>query len=945
MGNNVQLCLLFLCGFLSALGSSQTIHRMAVRSDVRFRFATTEMTCVMSNDNDAASELTFDVTLPKEAFIANFSMEIEGKTYPGNVRKKQEARQEYLAARRSGSSGGLVEQSARHSNKFDVSVNIAAGRNVTFTLIYQELLRRRNGSYEYAVYIDGKSLSKIQDFSVEIYVQDRNVIENVRTPEMRKEIITNEVEDVNTLTQITNPSETTLYVVYRPTPAQLREQGAGWFVLQYDVESDSAGELLVVDGYFVHFFLPPDDLPPLPLDIVFVLDISGSMAGHKMQQLKDAMRIILDDLRETDRFNILLFDGSVQVWRESLQEASESNVDHAQSYVSAINYRGSTNLHLALMRGLEMLQGSKEKTRVPMMFFLTDGMATSGEQNSEKIVADVSRKNEGVVNIYNLAFGAGADYQLLRQISAKNNGFARKIYEASDAAQQVSGLYREISTIVIRDLRVTYHSSSNNDSGDIIRPPTPLIVDNRTVTICDLSLLFGKSDFVVAGKLQRSTDVGAAMVPERAGGLTMQVSGQGAMQKVNFVLEENDLNQLTLTGDNPFWSVPRDLSKMAERTWAFLSIKQLLKEKTAAQEDQSLVEELEKQILDLSLKYHFVTPLTSMVVTRPQDNLKKSASKEEASFTSDEDLPAVQSGQNQGVRASYSSRRHPMAHSVQRQAMPPRPSVSRHGNMLGHSAGGEPADYDLMGFIPMMTSLPAFTSTRQPPRPTTAPNPLHKRGRKDRKRKGKKSKKGRRGKKKDKKCIRNKRVVLQSVVVQGQGTPGACYELKAARTPVHNYTLFSDLRANFSVTVAMKKKFLQALHIHHRDAQVMVKVNAKGELTSDLPPAGPATPRFNIMPDGQRLHLRQGQVFITVSITKKTCKASFVAVVVGFSGSDTMPIDSFTGVVAKAFEVPRSKRRKAKGKKRRFPKGCKGINVPADRVAIVKGKQLLRYRA
>ena len=47
---------------------------MAIRSDIRFRFATTEVECVMSNDNTKAQELVFDVTLPKDAFISNFSM-------------------------------------------------------------------------------------------------------------------------------------------------------------------------------------------------------------------------------------------------------------------------------------------------------------------------------------------------------------------------------------------------------------------------------------------------------------------------------------------------------------------------------------------------------------------------------------------------------------------------------------------------------------------------------------------------------------------------------------------------------------------------------------------------------------------------------------------------------------------------------------------------------
>ena len=69
------------------------------------------------------------------------------------------------------------------------------------------------------------------------------------------------------------------------------------------------------------------------------------------------------------------------------------------------------------------------------------------------------------------------------------------------------------------------------------------------------------------------------------------------------MLEENDLTRLVLDSDGPsFWNVHRDLSKIAERTWAFLTIKQLLDEKLAAQEDPALVKELDSRILELSLK-------------------------------------------------------------------------------------------------------------------------------------------------------------------------------------------------------------------------------------------------------------------------------------------------------------------------------------------------------
>jgi hypothetical protein len=52
----------------------QTVHKMIIRSDIRFKYAATEVTCEMTNDQNEARELTFDVTLPKDAFISNFSM-------------------------------------------------------------------------------------------------------------------------------------------------------------------------------------------------------------------------------------------------------------------------------------------------------------------------------------------------------------------------------------------------------------------------------------------------------------------------------------------------------------------------------------------------------------------------------------------------------------------------------------------------------------------------------------------------------------------------------------------------------------------------------------------------------------------------------------------------------------------------------------------------------
>ena len=70
--------------------------------------------------------------------------------------------------------------------------------------------------------------------------------------------------------------------------------------------------LQVNDGYFVHFF-SPERLKPLRKHVTFVLDLSGSMSGRPIEQLRQAMLTILDDINSGDFFSIVLFSQTAQV--------------------------------------------------------------------------------------------------------------------------------------------------------------------------------------------------------------------------------------------------------------------------------------------------------------------------------------------------------------------------------------------------------------------------------------------------------------------------------------------------------------------------------------------------------------------------------------------------------------------------------------------------------
>ncbi|XP_037535048.1 inter-alpha-trypsin inhibitor heavy chain H3 [Nematolebias whitei] len=140
------------------------VHSVTVQCTVMSRFAHTVMTSVALNKANSSQEIFYEVEMPKTAFITNFSMEIEGKEYIGEVKEKEKAKKQYEKAISSGQTAGLVQASGRKMEKFSVSVNIAAESNVTFILTYEELLQRKLGRYEIFTRIKPKTV--VQQFQI-----------------------------------------------------------------------------------------------------------------------------------------------------------------------------------------------------------------------------------------------------------------------------------------------------------------------------------------------------------------------------------------------------------------------------------------------------------------------------------------------------------------------------------------------------------------------------------------------------------------------------------------------------------------------------------------------------------------------------------------------------------------------------------------------------------
>merc|ERR1711953_771722 len=589
-----------------------------IKSEFQFRYARTVVESTVSNPDAVAQVGSFALVIPDSAFISAFSMEMDGEEFKARVEGKEEAEKTFEKALSRGRGAGLVSQDAKDANKFTVSTNIEGGQEVVFRLTYDELLGRKEGMYRQEINIDPQQI--VEDFRVEVFINESLPITEVNVPELLESNSIDPSEETQnsfvTIEKNFGGDAKKAKIVFAPTAIEQRaaaEEGmSGRLQINYDVDRQNQdSEVQVIDGYFVHYFVP-ENLETLPKHAIFILDVSGSMYGERLQQLKDAMFTVLDDMKPEDFFNIITFSTSVNNWSPSgiIKEgdqpaipATKENKKKAISHVLDLEAEGGTNINSAMLKGLELAKEVLRSESLPqgvasMLVFLSDGEATEGETSSKVIKANVATANSDTeLPIFSVAFGSGADFDLLKEISLAADSFAKRVYEGSDAALQLENFYAEISSPVVTNLKFDYVGG---------------LVDNSTLSDDGVRTLFKGDQYVVVGKL----------LNEASGPFTVQVTGDKAGTKYfdDIVIEPclrepkvvEDATILPIIDDvNCFQTIPGEKKSKAQEflqsLHAFLNIQQLLKK------------DKKSEALKLALENHFVTPVTSLVVVQPDE--------------------------------------------------------------------------------------------------------------------------------------------------------------------------------------------------------------------------------------------------------------------------------------------------------------------------------------
>uniref|UniRef100_A0A8C8F347 Inter-alpha-trypsin inhibitor heavy chain 5 n=1 Tax=Oncorhynchus tshawytscha TaxID=74940 RepID=A0A8C8F347_ONCTS len=572
------------------------IQELSVKTTIISRYAFTAVSCTMLNRHSAAAEGVFQFLIPKNAYVSNFTMIIGGRVYPSEVRPKEKKVKQGKGGEAKPKNKEKGEQSEPEVEVFRMGASIPGRNRAMFMLTYEELLQRRLGRYEHVTSL--RPLQLVSRLSVDVTIVDHSTITHLEVLPLRNGKSNTPALPVST---VIKQNKTFCRITFSPNivqQAKITTSGMlGEFVVHYDVERElGIGDIQVLNGHFVHYFAPKD-LPVVPKNVVFVIDTSASMLGTKIRQTKDALFTILRDLRPGDRFNFVSFSNRIKVWQPNrLVPVTPLNVRDAKKFIYMLQPTGGTDINGGIQTGSSLLSGylnadpDANHHSVSLIIFLTDGRPTVGELQSPSILSNARTAVKEQFCVFTIGMGNDVDYRLLERMALENCGMMRRIHEDSDASTMLKGFYDEIGTPLLSDIRVNY-------TEDSVQYVTQHLFTNY----------FNGSEIVIAGKLTNQS----------ADSMHVQVTASNSDKSI--VLETDvALRQREVETERHVKEAAAGVgSGDTGRVWGFLSVKEGLRSRLKSQTSRER-EGHTQQATNLSLTYHFLTPLTSLVVEKPQ---------------------------------------------------------------------------------------------------------------------------------------------------------------------------------------------------------------------------------------------------------------------------------------------------------------------------------------
>ncbi|MFZ2322733.1 MAG: VIT domain-containing protein [Ignavibacteriaceae bacterium] len=383
--------------------------------------------------------------IPKGAVINDFTMIINGKETKAELLDSDKARKIYEDIVRQMRDPALLEYSEQNIFKLRIfPIEPRSEKKISIT--YTQILESDNNLLEYIYPLNTEKFSAkpLKNVSVKIDLKSNENLKNIYCP-------THEVD-------IVNKSDNHSVISYEAENVKPDID----FKLYFSKNPSTVGLSLSTyqsrneDGYFLLSVSPSIQIDKNNIenkDITFILDVSGSMYGDKLDQAKRALLYCIGNLNQNDHFNIIRFSTEAYSLFSSLENADKKNINEAKRFIDDLQAIGGTNIEEAFQLAFKNYQTTN---RPHFVVFLTDGKPTIGEMNEEKLVKKILIANKNKSRIFTFGIGDEINTHLLDKLTDETKAWRTYVSDEEDIEIKVSNFYDKIQSPVLSDLKLDF---------------------------------------------------------------------------------------------------------------------------------------------------------------------------------------------------------------------------------------------------------------------------------------------------------------------------------------------------------------------------------------------------------------------------------------------------------------------------------------------------------
>ncbi len=420
-------------------------------------------------------EAVYTFPLPQEAAVDSMTLTVGDRVVKGTIKKREEARAIYEAAKRRGNVAGLLDQ--ERPNIFTQSVaNILPGEKITVTISYVETLSYDDGVYSVVFpmvvgprYIPGQPTAQVPSLG-EGWAYDTDQVpdaSHITPPVLKPDTRSGHdlslsvkidagvpIHKVQSATHdiVVNNSKASQTEVHLKQEATLPNKD---FILTYAVAGKDIHDAVLThrngkNGFFTLLLQPPDRVKTdevTPKELVFVLDTSGSMSGFPIEKAKETMRLAIDGLNPRDTFNLITFAGDTHILFPEPVPATPANVRKAQAFLASRSGGGGTEMMKAIRAALE-LSDSQEHLRI--VCFMTDGYIG----NDMAILGEVQQHPKA--RIFSFGIGSSVNRFLLDRMAEEGRGEVEYVGLNDNGSAAARRFHERVQHPLLTDLSVDW---------------------------------------------------------------------------------------------------------------------------------------------------------------------------------------------------------------------------------------------------------------------------------------------------------------------------------------------------------------------------------------------------------------------------------------------------------------------------------------------------------